>query len=256
MRFLPLLLFQVVVSHAYSSQWRPTTQNALVHSERNISGSRNRAQFTPLPSSTLKRDAVHRRNTMELRAGASLAIPGLDPVNIFFSQNPFAAAFIVCALKASTADIVAQKAASVAASIKDIDVRRNAAFLVYGGAYQGIFQEFLFNRIFPLLFGDDVGLTTVLKKVMVDMFIVSPFLCLPVAYIIKALAFKQSAMDGVKRYIGDVKNSGLLIKYWKVWAPVQTMTFTIVPAKFRITFIACFSFFWLIVLSAISSKND
>jgi hypothetical protein len=177
----------------------------------------------------------------------------------YLALMPFHSAYMFCsisALKASTADIVAQKAASVAASIKDIDVRRNAAFLVYGGAYQGIFQEFLFNRIFPLLFGDDVGLTTALKKVMVDMFIVSPFLCLPVAYVIKALAFKQSAIDGVKRYIGDVKNSGLLIKYWKVWAPVQTMTFTIVPAQFRITFIACFSFFWLIVLSAISSKND
>ena len=137
-----------------------------------------------------------------------------------------------------------------------VNYRRNLAFLFYGGAYQGIFQEFLFNGIFPRLFGDDVGIGTAKKKVMFDMLVISPCLCLPVAYIIKSLVFQESFQDGIRRYVSDVRTNGLLKKYWSVWFPVQCLTFTVIPVQFRITFIACFSFFWLILLSTIASKND
>ncbi len=36
-----------------------------------------------------------RNALLELRAGATLAIPGFDPLNLFFSQHPFVAAFFV-----------------------------------------------------------------------------------------------------------------------------------------------------------------
>lgn len=148
--------------------------------------------------------------------------------------------------------MVAQKSSS---EEETVNIRRNMAFIIYGGLYQGIFQEFLFNGIFPRIFGDGTSALTVAKKVMFDMLFISPLICLPFAYIIKALVFQQSFLDGVKKYISDVKNNGLLGKYWLVWCPVQCMTFTIIPTEFRISFIACFSFFWLILLSTISSKN-
>ena len=119
-----------------------------------------------------------------------------------------------------------------------------------------MFQEFLFNGVFPILFGEGDGLIIAAKKVLLDQFVISPFLCLPMAYIIKAIVFRQSVSDGVQSYIYDVKNNSLLTKYWLVWFPVQCLTFTVVPTQFRITFIACFSFFWLILLSKIAGKSD
>jgi len=162
-------------------------------------------------------------------------------------------------MKASAADAVAQKSAAVATAVKErtpVDLRRNLAFLFYGGAYQGMFQEFLYNTVFPFLFGEGGGAIVAFKKVAFDMLVITPFLCLPIAYIIKALVFKQTFMTGINRYINDVKNNSLLKKYWMVWIPVQSLTFTIIPIHFRITFIAAFSFFWLILLSTIASKSD
>ena len=159
------------------------------------------------------------------------------------------------AFKASASDLISQKSAAVKER-SPINLRQNLAFFLYGGAYLGMFQEFLYNGIYPRLFGVGSGPITVIQKVAFDMLIHSPFLCLPMAYIIKALVFQQSFMDGIKRYIHDVKSNGLLTKCWQVWCPVQFMTFTIVPTQFRITFIACVSFFWLMILSAISSKSE
>ena len=48
----------------------------------------------------------------------------------------------------------------------------------------------------------------------------------------------------------------LLTKYWLLWTPVQFATFGVVPPQYRIAFIAVVSFFWLIVLSTISSRDD
>ncbi len=149
------------------------------------------------------------------------------------------------------ADAVAQKSEKPL----EMNLRRNMAFFLYGGAYQGCFQEFMYNGIFPKVFGSGVGIITAVKKVSFDMMVITPFLCLPIAYIIKAVIFGQTLRDGVTKYVHDIKENKLLKKYWSLWTPVQLMTFSIVPEHLRITFIACVSFFWLILLSSISARS-
>jgi len=163
-------------------------------------------------------------------------------------------------MNASAADLVAQKSSVLAAVVKEkttkaLDYRRNLAFLLYGGFYDGMAQEFLFNGVFPILFGEGGGFITAAKKVLFDMLVMSPCLCLPMAYIIKAIVYRQSVSDGVQSYIYDVKNKSLLKKFWLVWFPVQCLTFTVVPTQFRIAFMSCFSFFWLILLSIIAGGD-
>ena len=136
------------------------------------------------------------------------------------------------------------------------EFKRNLAFLLYGGAYQGCFQEHLFNKIFPMIFGEGKGPLIVGLKVTFDMLVVSPFLCLPVAYLIKGAIYRSTFIDSVRRYIHDVRQNRLLHTYWSVWYPVQIFNFMIIPKQFRITFIASFSFFWLIMLSRISGKSS
>ena len=58
----------------------------------------------------------------------------------------------------------------------------------------------------------------------------------------------------MQRYWDDIRNHGLLKKYFLLWGPVQCVTFSVVPERYRVTFIACVSFFWLIILSTIASK--
>ena len=94
---------------------------------------------------------------------------------------------------------------------------------------------------------------TVAVKVLFDQLVLTPFLCLPIAYLVKAAVFERPLRSGIEHYIADAKKD-LLWKYWAVWTPTQCLTFSIVPIHLRIPFIAVVSFFWLIVLSNITNR--
>lgn len=105
----------------------------------------------------------------------------------------------------------------------------------------------------PFFFGTGTDLTTVATKVVFDQFVTTPFLCLPVAYLVKAAVFDRPLRSGLEHYVQDAKND-LLWKYWLLWTPTTSLTFSVVPEHLRIPFIAFVSFFWLIILSNISSR--
>ena len=71
----------------------------------------------------------------------------------------------------------------------------------------------------------------------------------------QALAFGYGARLALRRYLADARRD-LLVKYWALWTPVQCLTFGVVPPQWRVPFIALVSFFWLLVLSSISSRGD
>ena len=134
------------------------------------------------------------------------------------------------------------------------DVLRNIAFLLYGALYQGMGQEYIYNHLYPIYFGTGTNVVTVLMKVAFDLLIQTTLLTLPVAYMIKAMIYKYTFQEALRRYVDDIRNHGLLMKYFTLWGPVQCITFGIVPERYRIMFIAVVSFFWLIILSTISSR--
>jgi hypothetical protein len=47
----------------------------------------------------------------------------------------------------------------------------------------------------------------------------------------------------------------LLLKYWMIWGPAQTFNFMVVPQHLRVVFVALVSFFWVYLLSMISSQG-
>lgn len=191
----------------------------------------------------------------------------IGAVDTFYHTQPYAAAFVTCSVKASAADMVVQSnteedmstatANSLEEESSDFDISRTFAFWIYGGLYQGCVQEYLYNTVFPSVFGDSQSWVTVVQEVALDMTILTPFLCLPVAYIVKAgVAQDENLLDGLSKYWNHVQNEQLLIKYWSLWAPVQFLTFGVVPHHLRIPFVAFVSFFWLMRLSNISAQAE
>ena len=140
------------------------------------------------------------------------------------------------------------------------DASRNLAYVIYGGLYTGIAQHFIYNEIFPQIFGNDPTPLTVLSEVAANALIVGPMLGLPVAYLTKALVIHPTdgnpLSEGLKRYAEDVQIKGLLVKYWALWVPVQGITFAYVPEHLRITFMAFVSFFWFVILSVVSADEE
>mmetsp|Transcript_21273 Transcript_21273/g.34226 ORF Transcript_21273/g.34226 Transcript_21273/m.34226 type:complete len:80 (-) Transcript_21273:579-818(-) len=55
-------------------------------------------------------------------------------------------------------------------------------------------------------------------------------------------------------YLDNVTKNGLLKKYWGI--PVQGATFGVIPEHFRTTFMASISFFWVVILSCLSSRSS
>lgn len=199
-------------------------------------------------------------------------------VDNFWRHHPYAAAAIVCGIKASAADVVAQKrhmrkneemtastrpststTRSTMTTTTDTDsklnLRRNMAYILYGSIYQGMAQEYIYNQLYPRWFGMGSTPLIVASKVLFDVTIQTAFLTLPIAYIAKAGIFQYSIREAMHRYWDDICHHGLMKKYIALWAPVNCLTFSIIPVHYRVSFIAMVSFFWLMILSSIASRQ-
>lgn len=216
------------------------------------------------------------RPTTERHAFLSTAIAAADA---FWKQSPYAAAALVCGVKASAADMIAQRrqyhkrgtaetetlqqeeseSPTDAISLEkkeapSTDLQRNLVYVLYGALYQGMAQEYVYNHLYPVLFGAGTDVRTVLTKVLFDLLLQTTLITLPVAYIAKALLYRYSLREAFSRYKDDIQHHGLWVKYFSLWGPVQCLTFSVIPEHLRVTFIAGVSFFWLIILSSIASK--
>lgn len=208
----------------------------------------------------------------------------LKILNEFYKTNRFKGAFLTCALKGCSADLVAQTIAAKReqreeevrllqegrtglqrfnpikrngpVSVKktfSLDVRRTLVFLIYGGFYQGCVLEIVYNDILPLL-GKGTDVRTVAKKVAADMGFISPLITIPMAYLVKGLLLGNTPVDSIKNYYSDVVHEKVVLKNWMIFVPVQCLTFSVVPEHLRVSFVACVSFFWMILLSCILSS--
>jgi len=142
-----------------------------------------------------------------------------------------------------------------------VDLSRNLAFIFYGGIYTGLVQQFIYSGLFPKIFGSEHTWQSVAIQVGLDMSLIGPFLCLPLAYIVKTVFTSdevnmKNILVGLEKYVEDVKVRGLLFKYWALWIPVQTLTFGVIPEHYRVLFVASISFFWMFILSSVSSSTE
>jgi hypothetical protein len=182
-----------------------------------------------------------------VRVAKTTTIVESDEIS-FFSSNEvsFPSKLVVCD---------DEQCVEMEAEPPGLSVPRLGTFFLYGGLYQGCVQYFIFNELYPIWFGEGTDIGTIAVKVCFDQFVLTPFICLPVCYLVKALVFSYPLRDGLERYIADAKRD-LLIKYWVLWGPVQCLTFGVVPPQWRVPFIALVSFFWLLILSSITARAE
>lgn len=206
---------------------------------------------------------------------------GASAIDTFYQTQPYLSAFLTCSAKAGAADIIAQtqsledeasenavattsssksKPSDASVAAPGVDMSRNFAFIFYGGLYSGLAQQFFYTVLFPEWFGHAHSWQTVAMEVGTDMLVIGPFMCLPIAYMVKTAFTDDLTVENVKlgleKYVEDVKLRGLLFKYWAVWIPAQSLTFSVIPEHFRILFVAAISFFWMFILSSTSASTE
>jgi len=210
----------------------------------------------------------------------------LEQVSDFYQNFPLESAVLTCGVKASFADTIAQVgpqieenndennqnleqlSASEASPVPSMnriewEARRNFAYVLYGGIFVGAMSHVEYNFLFPFLFGPEKTVPITIAKVFFDNLISAPIMWLPPAYFIKAWVYsdddsspKGILQEGLDKYIADVRDNDLLLKYWTIWFPAQTVSFSLVPDHLRVAFMALISFFWFILFSSVSSQGD
>ena len=189
-------------------------------------------------------------------AGTSLSFRAssiMANVSRLYKAYPLAAAFITCAIKAGAADRMAQWRD---VCTTEFCLRRNLAMVLYSGTVLGITVEIMYNTAFPWMFGAGSSLAKVIKMTLFDSLINAPLLWLPPAYLMQALISRYPKREALAKYVRDVRENGLLTKYWSLWLPASFLNFWVVPTHFRVAFVAVVSFFWMIVLSLVANNNQ
>ena len=216
-------------------------------------------------SQSRKRTLLLQQSQRHDSAGLAVPLAFVDPpaatstilemISTLARQHPYGAAFSVAATKGGLADVVAQRseqAQAEKAGQSPHNYRRTLVFILYGGGYQGMALELLYNKLFNEWFGENI-----MAKLAFNQLVLTPFFTLPVAYIAKGIVFGTFLHEPgtvLKEYWYDVRYNGLLTKFWKLWTPTNFVMFAIIPPAWRITFSACISFIWTIILSRIASS--
>lgn len=149
----------------------------------------------------------------------------------------------------------------------DWEAKRNLAYVLYGGIFVGLMSHVEYSCVFPFIFGNEKSAAITTAKVFFDNLLVAPTVWLPPAYFIKAWVYSSEPVDdsstapkgileeGLEKYLADVRDNQLLWKYWAIWFPAQSVSFSVVPDHLRVAFMASISFFWFILFSTVSSQG-
>jgi len=214
----------------------------------------------------------------------------LEVVSDFYQNFPVQSAVLTCGLKASVADTIAQVTPQIEENMLqeqeeqtrissnsnsnnnnnsiDWEVRRNLAYVLYGGIFVGLMSHLEYSCVFPFIFGYEKTLQITIEKVFFDNLVSAPLMWLPPAYFIKEWVYGAGGDDnnndndnnifkqGLDKYLTDIRDNQLLIKYWTIWFPAQSISFSVVPDHLRVAFMASISFFWFILFSSVASKGD
>lgn len=190
--------------------------------------------------------------------GRALAAPFLrlgSGYNSIAQRFPQATALGTTVLKTSAADAFAQL---VMERREQLDLKRHAMFCMFGFAYLGVWQYYLYNVLFvrwcksiTKVVGH-VGSAPV--KTFLDQAIHHPFLYFPSFYIVKGCMQQRAPSESLKLCYEDMWEN--LKALWAVWVPAQLINFSIVPMHLRIPFVAGVSFLWTVIISNLRGQMD
>jgi len=185
-------------------------------------------------------------------------------ITTFPKRKPFVTNLIVATVKTAAADLVIQKAEGK--DWNDIDWKRLGVFTVFGFAYLGGAQWFVYVTVFTRLcpnavrfsnltwaekLKDKAGQRDLVKQVLLDNFVHYTFIYFPVFYTFKELIQGDGLSidtfkNAMKKYWGNVVPDNAAI--WGLWIPADLLIYA-VPVWMRLPLNHGVSFAWTMILS-------
>ena len=165
-------------------------------------------------------------------------------------RRPMTLACASATAQTFTADVLVQTALEKR-NVLQLDLRRTAAFTLFGGAWVGCGQYLLFCKLFEALIPATTTVASV-GKMALDQFAHVPFLYFPIYFSVDAwvqgACARGEGLEHVKRkYTTELM--ALLKVNWSIWLPASFVGFRFVPTHWRIPYVSCVSFCWNCVFS-------
>lgn len=185
-------------------------------------------------------------------------------ITTFPKRKPFATNLIVATVKTSAADLVVQ--GGEGKDFKDLDWKRNGVFTVFGFAYLGVCQWFIYVTVFKTLcpnavrfsnlswaekLKDRPGQIDLVKQTALDNFVHYTFIYFPVFYTFKE-CIQGDGLDfsvfsrAMTKYWNNIVPDNLAI--WGLWIPCDLAIYA-VPIWMRLPLNHGVSFVWTMILS-------
>ena len=172
----------------------------------------------------------------------------LQGMNAVAERHPVATAVTVTATKAGVADLMVQ---FVVEGRETVDTRRTLLFTSFGGSYQGLWQYFMYNKLYEGIWPGR-GWKNTIAKIAASNIISDPVFFFPTFYTFREICntgevSTRSFTDGVTKYSHNYWNDWL--NSWAIWIPGYTVTYAVVPPHLRMPWIASVSFGYVCLLS-------
>lgn len=239
-----------------------TTRGELARFSNRV-GARTPTGSTPLGQARMRRTCS--TGTLGI-SNSSAAFFSLGGVLAFMKAKPFATQVGLATVKTSLADLVVQVNVEKRESI---DWRRNSLFILFGGAYLGVFQWVVYVRGFSKLFPgmaewcnlplrkklqNRAGIKMLFAQIALDFVMIQPFMYFPVFYGFKSIVDEP---DESQRHLSRIARS---FENWKTnfvsdnvgmmafWLPADIVIYS-VPLWLRLPLNHGISFAWCCILS-------
>lgn len=196
------------------------------------------------------------RRCMSTASETTKELSGFAKLYAKSAQYPTVLGVVVTLMRTAPCDIFAQTYIE-GRTWEDIDWRRFAGFMIFGGLYVGVFQTFLYRYIInganiTMLTGLTAKAPIVVANALIDTFVHSPFLYLPVFWL------TLCAVDGKtdpSTWVGSTFTKwkanvvDISIASATLWLPVQIVNFYFMPQHLIVPFINLVGAFWVVYLS-------
>jgi len=134
---------------------------------------------------------------------------------------------------------------------------RNLLFTLPYWAFDGLMVDF-FYRYQTHLFGAQVDFVTVLKKVLVDQFVFSPFITTPVGMACYEWKHQNFSFQGLSRVwtfsFYKYKSFPTMIACWGVWIPLVAIIYSL-PPLLQFPMFSLGLTFWVMLFNYISAVH-
>lgn len=182
-------------------------------------------------------------------------------IKTFPKRKPFLTNLIVATVKTAAADLVVQTAQG-----GDIDWKRNALFTLFGFAYLGAGQWFVYVTVFTKVcphavrfanlswaekLKDRAGQIDLVKQIALDNFVHYTFIYFPIFYCFKEFMQGDGLDAGLpSRALSTYWNNCVTdnLAMWGLWIPMDAVIYA-VPVWMRLPLNHGVSFAWTMILS-------